>query len=168
MQYTEGKIVREYNQARYKNKQIGILAQLNTCHRKDIIEILERNGVVIPDKYKHSHEEEYDYKAMVSKEKTPYKMQQEKKKADKPKEEPKEPEKDPEEELEEEVEEYLKATLPTPEIQIPEEVKEIKSDKPYYFIWLALTSLDRRITKLERKYKRLKKEYKQLAKIILG
>lgn len=165
MQYTEGKIVREYNQARYKNKQIGILAQLNTCHRKDIIEILERNGVVIPDKYKHSHEEEYDYKAMVSKEKTPYKMQ---KKSDKPKEEPKEPEKDPEEELEEEVEEYLKATLPTPEIQIPEEVKEIKSDKPYYFIWLALTSLDRRITKLERKYKRLKKLYRQLAKIILG
>ena len=161
MQYTEGEIVREFNQARYKNKQIGILAQLNTCHRKDIIEILERNGVVIPDKYKHSHEEEYDYKAMVSKEKTPYKMQ---KKADKPKEEPKEPEKDPEEELEE----YLKATLPTPESPITEEVKEIKSDKPYYFIWLGLTSLDRRITKLEHKYKRLKKMYKQLAKFILG
>lgn len=164
MQYTEGEIVREYNQARYKNKQIGILSQLNTCSRKDIIKILEKNGVVVPDKYKHSHEEEYDYKAMVSKEKTPYKMQ--KKKADKPKEEPKEPEKDPEEELEEEVEEYLKATLPAPEIPIPE--KEIKSDKPYYFIWLALTSLDRRITKLERKYKRLKKLYRQLAKIILG
>lgn len=170
MQYTEGEIVREFNQARYKNKQIGILAQLNTCQRKDIIEILERNGVEIPDKYKASREEEYNYGTMVAKEKRPYRM---KSKAKEPEEEPK---KDPEEELEEEVDDYLKAQEKTQTYTIPEKefpkAKDNKSvDKPkadQYATWLRLELLDRRITKLERKYKRLKKLYRQLAKIILG
>lgn len=172
MQYTEGEIVREYNQARYKNKQIGILAQLNTCQRKDIIEILERNGVEIPDKYKASREEEYNYGTMVAKEKRPYRM----------KSKVKEPEKAPEEKLEEEVDEYLKAqeeikTYIIPEKEFPksentstlEKPKDWETKKPdYYATWLRLELLDRRITKLERKYKRLKKMYKQLAKFILG
>lgn len=182
MQYTEGEIVREFNQARYKNKQIGILAQLNTCQRKDIIEILERNGVEIPDKYKASREEEYDYGTMVAKEKRPYRM---KSKAKEPEEETK---KDPEEELEEEVDDYLKAQeetqtyiIPKKEFPKSESIQNQQSDleneklntvdKPkadYYATWLRLELLDRRITKLERKYKRLKKMYKQLAKFILG
>lgn len=174
MQYTEGEIVREFNQARYKNKQIGILAQLNTCQRKDIIEILERNGVEIPDKYKASREEEYNYGTMVAKEKRPYRM--------------KSKVKEPEEELEEEVDEYLKAQEETKTYIIPkkefpksesiqnqqnnlENEKLNTVDKPkadYYATWLRLELLDRRITKLERKNKRLKKMYKQLAKFILG
>lgn len=196
MQYTEGEIVREFNQARYKNKQIGILAQLNTCQRKDIIEILERNGVEIPDKYKASREEEYNYGTMVAKEKRPYRMKS------KVKEPKKEPEKDPEEELEEEVDDYLKAQAiaqikaqeETKTYIIPEkqsmyadgqliysidknqqsdlENKKLNTvDKPkadYYATWLRLELLDRRIQKLERKYKKLKKLYKQLAKFILG
>lgn len=171
MQYTEGEIVREYNQARYKNKQIGILAQLNTCQRKDIIEILERNGVEIPDKYKASREEEYNYGVMVAKEKKPYKMQptpaNRRKKAVKPEEAPKE--KDPEEEIDEEIEAYeLQKSEPPHEdpehLNIPKE----KSDGQYYTTWLRLELLDRKMTKLERKYKRLKKLYKQLANFILG
>lgn len=170
MQYTEGEIVREFNQARYKNKQIGILAQLNTCQRKDIIEILERNGVEIPDKYKASREEEYDYGTMVAKEKRPYRM---KSKAKEPEEESK---KDPEEELEEEVDDYLKAqeeikTYTIPEKEFPKTEKYKSVEKPkadQYTTWLRLELLDRRITKLERKYKRLKKMYKQLANFILG
>ena len=189
MQYTEGEIVREYNQARYKNKQIGILAQLNTCQRKDIIEILERNGVEIPDKYKTSREEEYNYGTMVAKEKRPYRM----------KSKVKEPEKAPEEKLDKEVDDYLKAQEETKTYIIPEkefpkteriyvdgqliystdqnQQSNLENEKPnivdkpkadYYATWLRLELLDRKMTKLERKYKRLKKMYKQLAKFILG
>lgn len=194
MQYTEGEIVREYQQARYKNKQIGILAQLNTCQRKDIIEILERNGVEIPDKYKASREEEYNYGTMVAKEKKPYRMQStpanRQKKTVKPEEtsradelpfpDGEEPEityVTPEDPLPEEEVTLLVDNQPIYKIQkseLPHEypkhrnVSKDKSDGLYYTTWLRMELLDRKMTKLERKYKRLKKLYKQLANFILG
>ena len=169
MQYTEGEIVREYQQARYKNKQIGILSQLNTCSRKDIIEILERNGVEIPDKYKASREEEYNYSVMVSKEKkspkfkeTPINTKRKPKSSEPKQEEVKTPE------LDEEIEVYELNKTEKPKTDPERDVPKEKSDGLYYTTWLRLELLDRKMTKLERKYKRLKKMYKQLAKYILG
>lgn len=184
MQYTEGEIVREYQQARYKNKQIGILSQLNTCSRKDIIKILEKNGVEVPSNFKNSHEEEYDYKKMVGVEKTSPKFKEpptdysfgtlclntkRKPKSSEPKQEEV---KTPEEELDEEIEIYELNKSEKPQID-PEHEKlntseHQKPDGLYYTTWLRLELLDRRITKLERKNKRLKKLYKQLANFILG
>ena len=40
MQMTEGEIRRDYASAKNKNMQIGILADLNCCSRKKIMEIL--------------------------------------------------------------------------------------------------------------------------------
>lgn len=40
MQMTEDEIRRRYNEARYKNKQINILTELNACPREDIAGIL--------------------------------------------------------------------------------------------------------------------------------
>lgn len=172
MQYTEGEIVREYQQARYKNKQIGILSQLNTCSRKDIIKILEKNGVEVPSNFKNSHEEEYDYKKMVGVEKTSPKFKEppintkRKPKSSEPKQEEV---KTPEEELDEEIEIYeLNKTEKSQTDPEHRDVPKEKSDGLYYTTWLRLELLDRKITKLERKYKRLKKMYKQLAKFILG
>lgn len=175
MQYTEGEIVREYQQARYKNKQIGILSQLNTCSRKDIIKILEKNGVEVPSNFKNSHEEEYDYKKMVATEKTSPKFKEppintkRKPKSSEPKQEEI---KTPEEELDEEIEVYELNKTEKPQIA-PEREKlntseHQKPDGLYYTTWLRLELLDCKMTKLERKYKRLKKMYKQLAKFILG
>ena len=44
---SEGDIVANYKMAKYKYRQIGILADLNLCKRKDIIAILEKNGAYI-------------------------------------------------------------------------------------------------------------------------
>lgn len=44
--YDEGLIVREYAQAKDKNKQIQILAELNGVKKEVILEILKRNGAI--------------------------------------------------------------------------------------------------------------------------
>lgn len=42
----EGLILREYNQAKDKNEQVKILAELNDCTPDDIIEFLKENGAI--------------------------------------------------------------------------------------------------------------------------
>lgn len=42
----EGLICREYKSAADKNKQVGILAELNDCSKEVILEILSRNGAI--------------------------------------------------------------------------------------------------------------------------
>ncbi len=41
---SESEIVSRYRQAKSKNQQITILAEINLCDRKDIIELLTLNG----------------------------------------------------------------------------------------------------------------------------
>lgn len=45
MQMTPGEILLSYREAKFKKKQIGILAELNLCDRKVIIQILLDGGV---------------------------------------------------------------------------------------------------------------------------
>lgn len=44
MQMTEQEICKEYREAKDPNRQLTILAQLNTCEPGDILAILEKNG----------------------------------------------------------------------------------------------------------------------------
>ena len=44
MQMTENEIVKSYKQSTKKVQQIGILADLNLCTKKEIRAILEKNG----------------------------------------------------------------------------------------------------------------------------
>lgn len=46
MYMDDGEIIREYNQAKDKKKQIQILADLNNVHRKDMQMFLREAGVV--------------------------------------------------------------------------------------------------------------------------
>ena len=48
MQMSEGEIVRSYNHAENRQKQIKILSELNACSKAQIREILERNGEEVP------------------------------------------------------------------------------------------------------------------------
>ena len=48
MQMTESEIVRSYNHAENRQKQIKILSELNACSKAQIREILERNGCEVP------------------------------------------------------------------------------------------------------------------------
>lgn len=52
MTYSE--ICASYRQAKHRNKQIGVLADLNDCNRADIREILEEFGEIKP-KAKQTH-----------------------------------------------------------------------------------------------------------------
>lgn len=45
MEMTNGEIVTSYKQAKHKAAQIGILAELNRCSNKQIIEILLNGGI---------------------------------------------------------------------------------------------------------------------------
>lgn len=45
MEMTNGEIVASYRQAKHKSQQIGILAELNRCSNKHIIEILLDGGI---------------------------------------------------------------------------------------------------------------------------
>lgn len=45
MEMTNGEIVSSYKQAKHKARQIGILAELNRCSNKQIIEILLNGGI---------------------------------------------------------------------------------------------------------------------------
>ena len=53
---SEFDICQSYRQAKQKNKQISILAQLNTCSRTDIVKILEKNGETVPACYRRVKE----------------------------------------------------------------------------------------------------------------
>lgn len=48
MQMTENEIVRNYKQAKKKQEQIKILADLNLCTKKEIRDILEKHGCEVP------------------------------------------------------------------------------------------------------------------------
>lgn len=45
MEMTNGEIVSSYKQAKHKAQQVGILAELNRCSNKQIIEILINGGI---------------------------------------------------------------------------------------------------------------------------
>lgn len=49
-QMTEFEIIRDYGEALDKNEQIKILADLNVCKKEDIIAVLKKNGIPVPDK----------------------------------------------------------------------------------------------------------------------
>lgn len=49
MEMTELDIVRDYGQAANKAAQIGILADLNMCSPADIVGVLQKNGVPLPE-----------------------------------------------------------------------------------------------------------------------
>lgn len=49
---SEGEIVRDYEGARYKGKQIRILAELNSAYPIDIARLLKRNGCELPMEWK--------------------------------------------------------------------------------------------------------------------
>lgn len=51
MQMTDSEIVRDYNSSRKKTLQIGILADLNLCSKKQIVDILSAAGAELPKKY---------------------------------------------------------------------------------------------------------------------
>ena len=176
MQYTESEIVKEYNQAKYKNKKIGILSQLNTCSRAEIIQILERNGIKVPDKYKASDEEEYDYSIIGRKDRDADKQ---------PTQKPVKSEKSPKNRSEnsKKAENITKEVHSASEKKAQEEYKEPMSDNlkikqednrdgiseaTYHLVQISLARIDHRITKIERKQKKLKRLYKQLANLILG
>lgn len=48
MYMTPGEICKEYNLAKDKKMQIGILADENCCEKEDIIKILLENGMELP------------------------------------------------------------------------------------------------------------------------
>lgn len=48
MQMTESEIIKSYNHAENRQKQIKILSELNACSEAQIREILERNGCEVP------------------------------------------------------------------------------------------------------------------------
>ena len=182
MQYTESEIVKEYNQAKYKNKKIGILSQLNTCSRAEIIQILERNGIEVPDKYKTSAEEEYDYSIIGQKDRD---ENSDKQPTQKPVKSPKknignrcrpisrsikaenitkEVHSASEKKAQEEYREPMSANLKIKQ----EDNRDGISEATYHLVQIGLARIDHRITKIERKQKKLKRLYKQLAKLILG
>ena len=45
MMMSNDEIVRSFLEAKYRTKQVGILAELNACRKNDIIEILKQGGV---------------------------------------------------------------------------------------------------------------------------
>lgn len=47
MEMTKEEIIRDYRQARYKGKQVGILADLNGCRKSEIVAILRERGVPV-------------------------------------------------------------------------------------------------------------------------
>ena len=48
MQMTTSEIVKSYKQSKKKVQQIGILADLNLCSKKEIRDLLEQNGCDVP------------------------------------------------------------------------------------------------------------------------
>jgi len=163
MQYTEYEIVREYLNAKYRNKKIGFLAQLNCVSRKEIIEILERNGVEIPEKYKKSKVEEYYRNADkqplredIETEKTPKKRSQ---KIEKPENITKEVDSE---------QEKVTETVNIEKTEKPHKEEDMIGEATYHLVQISLARIESRLNRMERKQKKLKRLYKQLANLILG
>jgi len=51
MVMTDSEICSEYRQAKTPQKQIGILADMNCCDKREIVEILRANGETLPGNY---------------------------------------------------------------------------------------------------------------------
>lgn len=51
MEMSKGEIVASYRQAADLKKQIGILAELNACEKRDIVEILREAGEPVPGNF---------------------------------------------------------------------------------------------------------------------
>ena len=156
MQYTEYEIVREYNSAKYRNKNIGVLAQLNCVSRKEIIEILERNGVTIPQKYKDSKVEEYN---MFDENEGKH----DKKPLEKPVETPQSPKNRNKEPKKSE-------NITSKSDSIHEETKsdDMSGEVTYHLVQRSRARIESHLNRIERKQKKLKRLYKQLANLILG
>lgn len=78
MMMSNGEIVMSYRLAKNKKAQIGILADLNCCRRKEIVDILEQKGEL-----KSREDKGMETKAKTTKTKTNVRQQ-----ASKPKTEP--------------------------------------------------------------------------------
>ena len=177
MQYTESEIVREYKEAKYKYHEIGVLADLNCVSRNDIIEILERNGVEIPQNYKNEHKEE---SKPTKKRGRPKGSVNKAKKTDKqPLEKPVEVEEIPQNRFKEAEKPLTITKQPEMTKSVNDELDKRYTDTPsrendmiteatYHLVQISLARIERRITRIERKQKKLKRLYKQLAKFILG
>ena len=59
MEMTEGEIARKYRMAKHKDKQVGILADINETSREDIVCILIRAGEAVkPERRKERNRSE--------------------------------------------------------------------------------------------------------------
>lgn len=58
---TDNEIVRSYNEAANKTKQIGILADLTQRKISDIVHLLGENGAQLPDKYDSAEQPKTEY-----------------------------------------------------------------------------------------------------------
>lgn len=63
---TNADIVREYREAKTPMKQISILADLNCCKRKDIVEILLKEGCEVPKFYTKSKDKKEEPEAVAT------------------------------------------------------------------------------------------------------
>lgn len=61
MEMTDNEIVRSYNEAANKTKQIGILADLTQRKIPDIVHLLGENGAQLPDKYDSVEQPKTEY-----------------------------------------------------------------------------------------------------------
>lgn len=61
MEMTDNEIVRSYNEAANKTKQIGVLADLTQRKISDIVHLLGENGAQLPDKYDSVEQPKTEY-----------------------------------------------------------------------------------------------------------
>lgn len=57
---TEQEILRSYNQAKNPRMQISIIADLNLCSKDEIMDVLEKQGIVFTGRKKKSGDKEVD------------------------------------------------------------------------------------------------------------
>jgi len=172
---TNGKIITEYKQAKQKNKQITILAQLNACSREDIIAILEEGGIDVPYRYKYKgipnlKPEKTDKEPLRESVETSRTAENRSVKSAKPQNTLKESDSE-KGRLTEQVNEDTMIKEPlSANIILPTDPKPVDpiSEATYHLVQIGLARIDRRITKIERKQKKLMRLYKQLANLILG
>ena len=171
MQYTDQGIVRSYNEAKQRNKQISILAELNCCTRQDIIKILENNNIVMPAYYKK------DIPKPESEKKTSKKQSGSQKAAepDSPKEKPckEKPVKEVKEAQKEVQPDRIKEPVELQWKNRPQADKALVAlredmDLRYKLIIYELAKTDKKIKKITKRLKRLEKLYRDLAYMIMS
>lgn len=67
MEMSNAEICRSYQQAKYKAKQIQILADMNICSEAEIIAVLEENDIPVGVRAKKTLGEETDYQPVFKK-----------------------------------------------------------------------------------------------------